>query len=66
MGNIEDLEARVRALSPEEFATFREWVAQFDAEVWDRQIETDVAAGRLDRVAERALREHAAGKSTEL
>lgn len=66
MGKIENLEAQVRALSPEELARFREWFAQFDAEAWDRQLEADVKAGKLDKLAERALRAHAAGQSTEL
>ncbi len=66
MGKIENLEEQVRALSPEDFARFREWFAQFDAEAWDRQLEADVKAGKLDKLAERALRAHAAGQSTEL
>ena len=66
MGKIENLEEQIRALSREEFARFREWFAQFDAEAWDRQLEADVKAGKLDKLAERALRAHAAGQSTEL
>ncbi len=66
MGRIENLEELIRALSPEEFARFREWFAQFDAEAWDRQLEADVKAGKLDKLAERALRAHAAGQSTQL
>ena len=66
MGKIENLEEQILALSPEEFARFREWFAQFDAEAWDRQLEADVKAGKLDKLAERALRAHAAGQSTEL
>jgi hypothetical protein len=31
---------------------------------WDRQIERDVLAGRLDRLAEQALRDDAEGKTT--
>ena len=34
-----------------------------EAEVWDRGIDKDVAAGRLDFLAEEALREHRAGKT---
>ena len=66
MGKIENLEQQVRALSAEELARFREWFAQFDAEAWDRQLEADVKAGKLDKLAERALRAHATGQSTEL
>jgi hypothetical protein len=66
MGKIENLEEQIRALSREEFARFREWFALFDAEAWDRQLEADVKSGKLDKLAERALRAHAAGQSTEL
>jgi len=66
MGKIKNLEEQIRALSPEEFARLREWFAQFDAEAWDRQLEADVKAGKLDKLAERALRAHTAGQSTEL
>lgn len=38
----------------------------FDAEVWDRQFEADLKAGKLDALAERALQGHAAGRSTKL
>ena len=34
----------------------------FDDE-WDREIEADAKAGRLDRFAEEAIREHREGKS---
>jgi len=37
---------------------------KFDWLEWDRQLETDVAAGKLDALAGKALRDHASGKST--
>jgi len=45
---------RVRGLSP--ISEFRNWCAEFDGALWDRQIEQDVAAGRLDSLAEEACR----------
>jgi hypothetical protein len=65
MSKVESLEKRVSALSAEELAEFRQWFAEFDAAAWDRQIERDAKAGRLDALADEALRDHAAGKSTE-
>jgi len=44
----------------------RIWFAEYDSELWDMQLERDVVAGRLDQVAERAMRDHEAGKSTKL
>ena len=66
MSRVEQLEGQVKDLPPEELAAFRNWFTAFDAEVWDRQFEADVVAGKLDDIAERALRDHAAGRSTKL
>ena len=66
MEKVERTEREVEALSSEELAKFRQWFAAFDAEAWDRQFEVDVKAGKLDALADRALRDHEAGKSTKL
>ena len=60
MSKVERLENEVRTLSTEELATFRE----FDADAWDREIESDASAGRLDSLADRALNAHRNGKTT--
>jgi len=52
-----EIEQAVQQLSPEELAKFREWFAEFDAEQWDRQIQRDAAAGRLDVLANEALQD---------
>ena len=66
MSRLEQLEADVRNLSPEELRDFRAWFAQHDAELWDRQFEADAASGRFDALVERGLRDHANGRSTKL
>jgi hypothetical protein len=66
MSKIEELEQQVQSLSAEELAQFREWFLEFDWAAWDRQLERDVHAGKLDALAERALRDHAAGKTKPL
>jgi hypothetical protein len=48
MSELEIIEEQIKELSREELAQFREWLGQFDAEVWDRQFEADVNAGKLD------------------
>jgi hypothetical protein len=63
---VEKIEREVEELSSEELARFRQWFAAFDAEEWDRQFEGDAETGRLDALAERALSDHEAGKSTKL
>ena len=66
MGAVEKLELLVKSLSPEELAKFREWFAEFDAKIWDRQIEADAAAGKLDRLIDESMAEHKANKSRPL
>ncbi|AFY90456.1 MAG: hypothetical protein CLLPBCKN_007894 [Chroococcidiopsis cubana SAG 39.79] len=66
MNNLQEIEQAVSQLSVEELADFRAWFAEFDAAVWDRQFEEDVAAGRLDRLAQRALQHLREGRCTDL
>jgi hypothetical protein len=66
MSKIEELEQKVQALSPEELARVREWFLAFDWAAWDRRLERDVRAGKLDALAEKARRDHAAGKTKPL
>lgn len=66
MNTLQDIENAVRQLSAKELAAFRTWFAEFDAEVWDRQFEADVAAGRLDALAEKALQHLREGRCTDL
>jgi hypothetical protein len=61
MSKVELIE--IEKLTPDELAAFRSWYAAFDAEAWDRQFEADVKAGKLDALADKALRAHAAGQS---
>jgi hypothetical protein len=66
MSNVEQVESQVRGLSADELRAFRNWFAQFDAEAWDRQIEEDSKNGALNSLADRALADHEAGRSTRL
>ncbi|MBI4192863.1 MAG: hypothetical protein HY525_20310 [Betaproteobacteria bacterium] len=64
MSKVESIEEQIKALSPEQLSQLREWFLEFDWALWDRQLERDVAAGKLDELAQKALRDHAAGKTT--
>ena len=66
VGAIEKLELLIKSLSAEELAQFREWFAEFDAQLWDRQIEADAAAGKLDRLIEESMADHRANKTRPL
>ena len=66
MGKVEKIEDEIQALSPTELAQLRAWFLEYDWAAWDQQLERDVQAGRLDDLADKALREHAADKTTPL
>lgn len=66
MTRVEQLEREIAKLNPDEFAQLREWLLEQDWAEWDRQIERDGAAGKLDGLMKRALADHAACKSRPL
>lgn len=66
MSEIEQIEDRIKKLSPEELAKLRAWFTEFDAQTWDQQIEADSKAGKLDHLIEKSLAEHRAGNSRPL
>jgi hypothetical protein len=66
MTKIEDIEKAVSNLSAGELAEFRAWFEAFDAAEFDRKIERDVQAGKLDGLAEAATAEFKEGRAREL
>jgi hypothetical protein len=65
MSTVHEIENAVRCLAPQDLAIFRAWFAEYDAEIWDRQFDDDVAAGRLDALADEALRDLREGRCTD-
>ena len=66
MGKVDQIELEVQELTPTELGAFRKWFLEFDAEAWDRQIEEDARAGKLDRLAAQALKAFESGNCSEL
>ena len=66
MSTVHEIEQAIRALEPQDLAALRDWFAVYDAEAWDRQLEQDVAAGRLDRLVREALQDLLEGRCTDL
>ena len=64
--SIQEIEQAITQLAPDEFAQLREWMAEFEHAAWDAQIEADAAAGRLDSLADEALRDFREGRCTDL
>ena len=55
MTKVEKIEQDIRKLDQNELLAFRRWFREYDSDAWDRQIEEDVRAGKLDKLAEEAL-----------
>lgn len=65
MSELEQLEERVLQLSTEDLAKFRAWFIEQDHRLWDKQIEADAAAGKLDHLIAEARAEYKDGKARE-
>ncbi|MBC7357549.1 MAG: hypothetical protein H5U10_03325 [Desulfacinum sp.] len=66
MQTLQEIQSAVTRLSREELILFREWFQEFDAALWDRQLEEDVNAGKLARFGDRAIADFQAGKCKEI
>lgn len=64
--SVEEIEKAIPKLSSKERARLLKLLADMDADEWDRQFEADVKAGKLDKLAEKALAEHKKGLTHEL
>lgn len=66
MSTIQEIERAVERLAPDEQNAFRAWFTSFDSDAWDRQLEADVEAGKLDELATEALADLRARRCSEL
>ena len=64
--SVDELKKAVVKLSRKDRAKLLAWLAEMDSTEWDRQIETDIKAGKFDKLAEEAIAEHKAGLSRKL
>ncbi|XZE33703.1 hypothetical protein SH501x_004498 [Pirellulaceae bacterium SH501] len=60
---LDELKELVSQLPRVEFNEFREWFLRFEGEHWDEQLEIDIASGRLDSLAQVALKNFRDGLS---
>lgn len=66
MSRVQEIAEQLRTLSSAELRELRAWLDQYEDRAWDEQFEAEVAAGEWDARAEKALRDHRGGKSTQL
>lgn len=61
MDRVEEIEAAIDALPPEEFQRLVQWVRSQEQRRWDEQMDNDAAAGKLDWLFAEADTEAAQG-----
>ena len=66
MTTVAEIAGAVKRLPKKDLARFRKWFAEYDAAVWDRQLEDDANLGRLDTVIREVQRDHLAGRTKAL
>jgi len=65
MDRVEEIEAAIDGLAPDEFSRIVKWFRQRDAALWDRQLDSDSASGKLDFLFEEAESEREQGLLTD-
>jgi hypothetical protein len=67
MRSVEEIMEAVRRLPPDKKGEFLDGLREIDFEdVWDRQLEADAKAGRLDPLWQRTLKDVQAGRTKSL
>jgi hypothetical protein len=61
MSRIEEIEAAIDSLSPEEYRRIVEWIRMREQERWDDQLDADSSSGKLDFLFDEAESESAKG-----
>ena len=66
MSKIDELKADIDRLPSEELAELSRWLSEKEWESWDKEIEADSQAGRLDFLVREAHEEKAKGTLKEM
>jgi hypothetical protein len=66
MIQIELLEQYIAELGDASFCKLRDWFVEFEQACWDKQLEADSKAGKLNFLINAALAEHEAGLTRDL
>ncbi len=64
--DVKEIESAIAQLPPTKVAELAEWFEEFHAQLWDKQLEEDVKAGRLDSLLREAEHDHDSGRCEKL
>ena len=63
MSTVMEIEKAIEKLPNQELFELTHWISSRFSDAWDRQIEEDICAGRLNDLVAEALQEHRSGGS---
>ena len=66
MSTVDEIEAAIGKLPPQDFVRVRDWLLEQDNLLWDKQIEEDAAAGRLDHIIKKIESDIVTGRTKPL
>ena len=66
MSDVRALERAVEKLTSSDLMEFRSWFLNYDADLWDKEIEEDYHSGKLDNLISEAIQDYQEGKATEI
>ncbi len=59
--SVKEIELAIMRLPPPDFGELRAWFENYAAQMWDKQIEKDLKAGRFDALLAEVDQEYEAG-----
>ena len=66
MTTVQKIKTDIQALPHEDYMSLLSWIHERDWEEWDKQLENDIALGKLDFLIHEAMEEKKAGKLLDL
>ena len=66
MGKIDDIKLALQTLTPEEVSALRDWLDELEEQQFDERLARDDKAGKLDKLAAKALENLRVGKVRDL
>ena len=66
MPTVDEIQQAIINLPKSDYARLRNWLFEYDWQEWDRELEEDVRAGKLDALAAEALEAKRQGALREL
>jgi len=63
---VYELIENIKKLPKKDLKILLEWIEEFEQKLWDQEFERDVRLGKLDKLAEQAIKDFQADKCQEL